>query len=93
MIWFPVLLFVYFCDLVFLLLLVFFCFSGTARHFPVFPHITSGEQRNSRATSLQIGFQEYQTDQHPNAKLHYQQFVEIARCEKVMTTRAEFHFS
>jgi len=59
---------VYFCVLVFLLLLVFFCFAGTARHFSVFPHITSGEQRNSKAASLQIVFQEYQIKHHPNAK-------------------------
>jgi len=57
-----------FCGLVFLSLLVFFCFAGTTRHFPIFPHITSGEQRNSKATSLQIGFQEYQTNHHPNTK-------------------------
>ena len=82
-----------FCDLVFLSLLVFFCFAGTTRHFPVFPHTISGEQRNSKATSLQIGFQEYQTNHHPNAKMHCKQFVELARCERVMTTRAEFHFS
>ena len=86
-------LFVYFCDLVFLLLLVFFCFAGTARHFPVFPHITSGEQTNSKATFLQIGFQEYQTNHHPNAKKHCKQFVELARCERIMTTRAECHTS
>jgi len=65
-------LFVYFCDLVFLLLLVLFCFAGTARHFSAFPHITSGEQRNSKATSLQIGFQEYKTNLHPNgAEFHF----------------------
>jgi len=28
-----------------------------------------------------------------NAKKHCKQFVELARCERVMTTRAEFHFS
>jgi len=59
----------------------------------MFPHLTSGEQRNSKATSLQTGFQEYQTNHHPNAKKHCKQFVELASCERVMTTRAEFHFS
>ena len=34
-----------------------------------------------------------QTNHHPNAKKHCKQFVELARCERVMTTRAEFHFS
>ena len=92
MIWFAC-FFVYFCDLVFLLLLVFFCFAGTARHFLVFPYITSREQRNSKATSLQTGFQAYQTNHHPNAKKHCKQFVEFARWERVVTARAEFHFS
>jgi len=39
MIWFPVLLFVYFCILVFSLLLVFFCFAGTA-HLSEYSHIS-----------------------------------------------------
>ena len=43
-----------------------FCRNSTS--FPVFPHITSGEQRNSKATPLQIGSQEYYINHHPNAK-------------------------
>ena len=43
-----------------------FCRNGTS--FPVLPHITSGEQRNSKATPLQIGSLEYQINHHPNAK-------------------------
>ena len=43
-----------------------FCRNSTS--FPVFPHITSGEQRNSMAIPLQIGSQEYQINHHPNAK-------------------------
>ena len=43
-----------------------FCRNSTS--FPVFPRITSGEQRNWKATSLQIGSQEYQINHHPNAK-------------------------
>ena len=91
------------CDLVFFCLCILwfgflvaagvllFCRNSTS--FPVFPHITSGEKRNSKATSLQIGSKEYQINHHPNAKKHCKQFVELARCERVMTTRAEFHFS
>ena len=61
-----------------------FCTNSTS--FSVFPHITSGEQRNSKATSLQIGSQEYQINHHPNAKKHCKEFVELASCERVMTT-------
>ena len=78
----------YFCVVVFSLLLVFFCFAGTA-----FPHITSGKQRNSKATPLQIGSQEYQINHYPNAKKHCKQFVELATCERVRRTQPEFHFS
>jgi len=46
-----------------------------------------------RLAPLQIGSQEYQIKHHPNAKKHCKQIVELARCERVMTTRAEFHFS
>jgi len=35
---------------------------------PWFPLITSGEQRNSKATCLQIGSQEYHINHHPNTK-------------------------
>ena len=55
------------------------------------PRLTNKEIR--KATPLQIGSQEYQINHHPNAKKHCEQFVELARCERVMTTQAEFHFS
>ena len=85
-------LFVYFCVW-FSHCCCFFLFCRNSTSFPVFPHITSGEQRNSKATPLQIGSQEYQINNHPNAKKHCKQFVELAIRERVMTTQAEFHFS
>jgi len=90
-------------DLVFLFVCVFlwfgflvgagfllFCRNSTS--FPVLPHVTSGERGSSRATSLQIGSR---VPNQPSSKRkkHCKQFVELARCERVMTTRAEFHFS
>jgi len=45
-----------------------FLFCRNSTSFPVFPHIISSEQRNSKATPLQIGSQEYQINHHPNAK-------------------------
>ena len=77
---------------VFLVAAGFLLFCRNSTSFPVFPHITSGEQRNSKATFLQIRSQEYQINHHPNAKKHCKHFVDFARCERVMTTQAEFHF-
>ena len=96
MICFFVLLFVWvFLWFGFLVAAGFLLFCRNITSFPVFPHITSGEQRNSKATPLQIGSQEYQINHHPFQvqKKHCKQFVELARCEMIMTTRAEFHFS
>jgi len=38
-------------------------------------------------------FDSKSSDHHPHANSCCKQFVELARCERVMTTRAEFHFS
>ena len=80
--------FVYFCDLVFSLLLVFFCFAGTA--LSQYSHISLLANNETRKQHL------YRLDPNqPSSKCkkHCKQFVELARCERVMTTRAEFHFS
>ena len=76
-------LFVYFCDLVFSLLLVFFCFAGTAR-LSQYSHISLLANKEIRRQHLWVSNQ-------PSSNC--KQFVKLARCETVMTTRAEFHFS
>ena len=68
MIWFPCFVFCVFLCFGFLVAAGFLLFCKNSTSFPVFPHITSGEQRNSKATPLQIGSQEYQINHHPNAK-------------------------
>ena len=91
---FLVLLFVcYFCDLVFLLLLVLFCFAETARlsqysHISLLVnkeirriHLCRLDSKNTKPTIIQM------------QKIRCKQFVELARFERVMTTRAEFHFN
>jgi len=84
---------VYFCDLVFSLLLVFFCFAGTAR-LSQYSHISLLANKEIRRQHL------YRLDPKSTKstiiqmqKKHCKQFLELARCEKVMTTQAEFHFS
>ena len=93
MIWFS-------CFVVCLCIFVFWfsrcCwFSFVLQEQHVFPSIPTYYfwRRNSKATPLQIGSQEYQINHHPNAKKHCKQFVELARCERVRRTQAEFHFS
>jgi len=85
-------LFVYFCDLDFSLLLVFFCFAGTARLSQYsyisllsnkeirWQHLYRLDPKSTKSTIIQM-------------QNHCKEFVEVGRCERVMTTQAEFHFS
>ena len=69
--WFGFLVLLFVCVYLwfgFLIAAGFLLFCRNSTSFPVFPHITSGEQRNSKATPLQIGSQEYQINHHPNPK-------------------------
>jgi len=85
-------LIVYFCDLIFSLLLVFFLFWRNCASFPVFPHHflrTKNFEGNISADWI------LRIPNQPSSKCkkHCKQFVELARCGRVMTTWAEFHFS
>ena len=93
MIWFSCFVVSVFLCFGFLVAAGFLLFCRNSTSFPVFTHIPSGEQRNSKSTPLQIESREYQINHHPNAEKHYKQFVELARCERVMATQEEFHFS
>ena len=69
-----------FVTWVFLLLLSFFCLAGTTR----FPKTTAGEKWNLNTASMQIWFQEHQTNRYLHAKIHCKQFVELTRYVRVM---------
>ena len=77
-----------FCDLVFSLLLVFFCFAGTA--LSQYSHISLLGNNEIRKQHL---YRLNPNQPSSKCKKHCKQYVELARCERVMTTRAEFHFS
>ena len=91
-----VLLFVcYFCDLAFLLLLVFFCFVLQEQHV-----ISQYSTYHFWWTKKFEGY--ISADWNPRVpnqpsskckKIHRKQFVKLARCERVLTTWAVFHFS
>ena len=68
MIWFSCFVVCVFLCFGFLVAAGFLLFCRNSTSFPVSPHITSGEQRNSKATPLHIRSQEYQINHHPNAK-------------------------
>jgi len=68
-----------------------FSFVLQEQHFPSIPtyHFWRLKKLESNTSTDWI-----QTNHHLNAKKkHCKQFVELARCERVMTTRAEFNFS
>jgi len=82
-----------FCDLVFLSLLVFFCFAGTAR-LSQYSHISLLANKEIRRLHLyRLDSKSTKSTIIQMQKIHCKQFLELARCERVMTTRAEFHFS
>ena len=85
-------LFVYFCDLVFSLLLVFFCFAGTAR-LSQYSHISLLANKEIRSNTSTDWIPRVSNKPSSKCKKHCKHFVKLARCERVMTTRAEFHFS
>ena len=89
---FLVLLFVYVCVLLFSLLLVFFCFAGTAR-LSQYSHISLLANQEIRRQHLYRLDPRVPNQPSSKCKKHCKQFVELARCERVMTTRAEYHFS
>ena len=80
-------LFAYFCDLVFLLLLVFFCFAGTARH-----HFWWTKKFKGYISADCI----LRVPNQPSSKCkknianNLQSLLDVIR---VMITHAEFHFS
>ena len=70
----------------------FFCFAGTARlsQYSHISHLANKEIRRLHFCRL-----DPRVPNQPSSKCknHCKPFVELARCKRVMTTQAEFHFS
>ena len=85
-------LFVYFCDLVFSLLLVSFVLQE--QHvFPSIPTYHFWRTKIFEGNTSTDWIQRVPNQPSSKCKKHCKQFLEPPRCERVMTTQAEFHFS
>ena len=84
-------LFVYLCDLVFSLLLFFFVLQEH-RVFPSIPTYHFWQTNKFEGNTSTDWIPRVSNQPSSKCKKHCKQFVELARCERVMTTQAKFHF-